>query len=202
MALDLPRRPAARRWPTPTRSSWRCSISRSMRATPCPTAARSRSRLDRGETGDAQDLAAGRYVRLLGRRHRRRHGRRHPAARDRAVLLDQGSRQGHRPRPVDDPRPGAAAEGRAAPVQRAGPRHARRAVAADRRRPCRARVGGAGRAEPSGERAARDAAVRRRRFPDQPQHRLAARGSRPHRDQGRLGRRSAGRAARRPGRST
>ena len=33
-----------RRWPMPTRSSSRCSISRSMRATPCPTAARSPSR--------------------------------------------------------------------------------------------------------------------------------------------------------------
>ena len=48
----------------------------------------------------------------------------------RAVLLDQGHRQGHRARPVDGARPGRAARRRAGDRERAGRGHRRRAVAA------------------------------------------------------------------------
>ena len=179
-------RPACRRrWPTTTRSSSPCSTSRSMRAMPCPMAARSRSPC----------LPSWRRRRATWRRalcaphrlrHRPRHGSADPGARHRALLLDQGGRQGHRPRPVDDPWACLAAEGRAAALQRARPRHARRTVAAGRQR-LGGGAGGRAAADVGVSEAACDAAVRRRRFPDQPQHRLAARGSRPHRDQGAVG---------------
>ena len=133
-----------------------------------------------------RDLAAGRYVRLSVSDTGRGMDPRDPEARHRALLLDQGDRQGHGPWPVDDPRARPAAQGRAAAVERPRPRHARRTVAAGGQWPG---DGGRARARRGArrQRAARHAAVRRRRFPDQPQHRRLAGRSRSHGDQGAVG---------------
>ena len=68
---------------------------------------------DRSGAGIARGLAAGALCPPLGRRHRSGMDEATLAARDRAVLLDQGRRQGHRPWPLDGPRPGGAARRRA-----------------------------------------------------------------------------------------
>ena len=102
-------RPAAGAWPTPTRSSSRCSTSRSMRATPCPTAARWRSRSICGDRATRRTSPPAATVRLPVSDTGDGMDAETLAARDRAVLLDQGGRQGHRPRPVDDPWPRPAA---------------------------------------------------------------------------------------------
>ena len=102
--------------------------------------------------------------------YRLRHGSADVEPRHRAVLLDQGSRQGHGTGAVDDPWARAAAQRRAQAAERRRPRHAGRAVAAGR--PWRR--GGDGARLPAGGRcqqAAPDAALRRRRLPDQPEHR-------------------------------
>ena len=55
--------------------------------------------------GDGGGLKPGAISVLSVTRHRRRHGRGNAAARDRAVLHHQGSRQGHRAWPLDGARP-------------------------------------------------------------------------------------------------
>src|SRR4029453_10616225 len=105
-----------------------------------------------------RDLAAGRYVRLCvsdtgcgmdpqtlsraiepffsthagGKGTRLGRGSAHIEPCHGAVLLDQGSRQGHGTGAVDDPWAGAAAQRRAQAAERRRPRHAGRAVAAGR----------------------------------------------------------------------
>ena len=68
----------------------------------------------------AGELRARRLCPHHGPRHRHRHGPADARPRDRAVLLDQGRRQGHRPRPVDGARPRRAARRRAQPDQQPG----------------------------------------------------------------------------------
>ena len=81
---------------------------RSMRAMPCRAAARSPSRRANRSSRTPARPARGPLCRAVGHRSRRGHGRGDAAAGDRAVLHDQGRRQGHRPRPFDGPRPGRA----------------------------------------------------------------------------------------------
>ena len=57
---------------------------------------------DGASTQRTRDVSAGSYVFLDGQRHRRRHGSRDAGAHVRAVLHDQGRRQGHRPRAGHD----------------------------------------------------------------------------------------------------
>ena len=130
-SFDSPWRPTCRSpsW-TPTRSSSRCSISRSMPGMRCPMAACCRLPCRPGPL-DRRRRPRGRSLRSPRRRGQRsRHGRRDLAQGHRALLLDQGARQGHRPRPLDDPRAGGAARRRPAADQRGGQGHAGRAVAA------------------------------------------------------------------------
>ena len=131
------RRPAAGPAPTPTSSRWRCSISPSTRATPCPSGGTITIAAREQETVELRNglgLRAGTLCPPVGHRHRRGHGRGDAGARDRAVLHDQGRRQGHRPRPVDGARPGRAVRRPVGPEERAGRGHDGRAVAAGGRR--------------------------------------------------------------------
>ena len=77
-----------------------------MRATPCRTAASSPCApptCRRSECGKFtyKGMPSADYVLVEVERHRHRHSARHHRQDLRAVLLDQGGRQGHRPRPVD-----------------------------------------------------------------------------------------------------
>ena len=124
--------------------------------------AAARSRIDAREEDarapNALGLAAGRYAVLSVTDTRRGHGRGDAAARDRAVLHDQGRRQGHRPRPVDGARPGRAV-GRTPRPRRAsrararrpscGCRHAAGAGRGRRRSPARAATAAIARRSPS-----------------------------------------------------
>ncbi len=89
-------------------------------------------------------LPPGRYVSHRGR-YRRGDGRGDQPARDRAVLLHQGCRQGHRTGLVDGARAGRPAQRRADHPQRPGRRHHRGAVAARQPRIGRDRSGSAAR---------------------------------------------------------
>ena len=94
-----------RRWSIRTSSRTRCSTCASTRATPCRTAAGSRSRPPTSGSTSAppreRDLPPGQYMSRLRHRHRHRHDAGGDRARLRSVLHHQAARPGHRPRPVD-----------------------------------------------------------------------------------------------------